>query len=199
VRRRQFITLLGGAMAWPLAARAQQAGGMRRIGVLQGLAANDSEGQDRFDALLHALQQLGWSDGRNIQIVHRFTNGDADRARAYAAELVALAPDLILTSGASTLGVMLQSRYNEATSTYIGIDGSVRKSVVVRGNCAARSCTVRTYDANGRFTGTGIRRGNVLYSYDSNGHRIARVVYNSSNNGFTAYNNRGRYVGSGTR
>jgi YD repeat-containing protein len=90
-------------------------------------------------------------------------------------------------------------RYNEATSTYSGIDGSVRKSVVVRGNCAARSCTVRTYDANGRFTGTGIRRGNVLYSYDSNGHRIARVVYNSSNNAFTAYNNRGRYVGSGSR
>ncbi len=108
MRRRDFINVIGGAVAWPLAARAQQAEPMRRIGVLQGLAANDPEGQYRFDAFLHALQQFGWTDGRNIQIVHRFTNGDADRARAYAAELVALTPDLILTSGASTTGVMLQ-------------------------------------------------------------------------------------------
>ena len=108
MKRRQFITLLGGAAAWPIAARAQPSERIRRIGVLQGLAANDPEGQDRFDALLHTLQQLGWTDGRNLQIVHRFTDGDADRARTYAAELVALAPDLILTSGASTLGVMLQ-------------------------------------------------------------------------------------------
>ncbi len=108
MRRRELIMLLGGAAAWPLAARAQQSEGMRRIGVLQGLAANDPEGRDRFDAFLHALQQLGWTDGRNIQIVHRFTGGDIDRPRAYAAELVALAPDLIVTSGASTAGVMLQ-------------------------------------------------------------------------------------------
>ena len=107
LKRREF-TLLGGATARPLAVRAQHSERIRRIGVLQGLAANDPEGQDRFDALLHALQQLGWTDGRNIQIVHWFTGGDADRARTYAAELVALAPDLILTSGASTLGVMLQ-------------------------------------------------------------------------------------------
>jgi putative ABC transport system substrate-binding protein len=105
MKRRQFITLLGGAAAWPIAARAQPSERIRRIGVLQGLAANDPEGQDRFDALLHTLQQLGWTDGRNLQIVHRFTEGDADHARTYAAELVALAPDLILTSGASTLGV----------------------------------------------------------------------------------------------
>ena len=105
--RREFITLLGGAAAWPVAARAQQPE-RRRIGVLQGLAANDPEGQDRFEAFFHALQQLGWTDGRNIQIVHRFTDGDFERARAYAAELVALAPDLILTSGASTAGAMLQ-------------------------------------------------------------------------------------------
>jgi putative ABC transport system substrate-binding protein len=70
------------------------------------LAANDPEGQARFAAFLQALQQLGWTDGRNIQIVHRFTDGDTDRARAYAAELVALAPDLVLTSGASTVGTM---------------------------------------------------------------------------------------------
>jgi putative ABC transport system substrate-binding protein len=106
--RREFIALLGGTATWPVAARAQQPERIRRIGVLQGLAANDPEGQDRFDAFLHALQQSGWTDGRNIQIIHRFTDGDVERARAYAAELVALAPDLILTSGASTTGVMLQ-------------------------------------------------------------------------------------------
>jgi len=109
VKRRDFITLLAGAAAaWPHAARAQQPERMRRIGVLQGLAANDPEGQERFDAFFHALQQLGWTDGRNIQIIHRFTDGDGERARAYAAELVALAPDLIVTSGASTTGSMLQ-------------------------------------------------------------------------------------------
>ena len=109
MKRRDFITLLAGAAAaWPHAARAQQPERMRRIGVLQGLAANDPEGQERFDAFFHALQQLGWTDGRNIQIIHRFTDGDGERARAYAAELVALAPDLIVTSGASTTGSMLQ-------------------------------------------------------------------------------------------
>ena len=109
MNRRELIALLGStAAAWPLGARAQQQERMRRIGVLQGLAANDPEGQARFEAFLQALQQLGWSDGRNIQIVHRFTDGETDRARAYAAELVALAPDLVLTSGASTVGTMLQ-------------------------------------------------------------------------------------------
>jgi putative tryptophan/tyrosine transport system substrate-binding protein len=107
--RRELIVLLGStAAAWPLGVLAQQQERVRRIGVLQGLAANDPEGQARFAAFLQALQQLGWIDGSNIQIVHRFTDGDADRARAYAAELVALAPDLVLTSGASTVGTMLQ-------------------------------------------------------------------------------------------
>jgi putative ABC transport system substrate-binding protein len=81
MKRRDFITGLAGAAAWPLTARAQQGERIRRIGVLQGLAANDPEGQDRFEALFRALQQLGWTDGRNIQIVHRFTDGDIERAR----------------------------------------------------------------------------------------------------------------------
>src|SRR5262245_17874815 len=80
MRRREFITLIGGAAGWPIAAQAQQPERMRRIGVLQGLAANDPEGQDRFDALFHALQELDWIDGRNIQIVHRLTGGDIERA-----------------------------------------------------------------------------------------------------------------------
>ena len=108
MKRREFITLLGGAVAmWPFAARAQQPERVRRIGVLLGLSANDPEGEARIGAFSQALHQLGWTDGVNIQILRRFTDGDADRARAYAAELVTLAPDLVLTSGASTTGVIL--------------------------------------------------------------------------------------------
>ena len=77
--------------------------------MLLGLAANDPEGQARIGAFLQTLQQLGWTDGRNIQILRRFTDGDPDRARTYAAELVAFAPDVVLTSGASTVGLMLQA------------------------------------------------------------------------------------------
>ena len=109
MKRRQFIAALGGAAALPLVARAQQSDRVRRVGVLLGLAANDPEGKARIGAFLQALQQLGWTDGRNIQIIRRFTDGNADRARAYAAELVALAPDLVLTSGASTAGTMLEA------------------------------------------------------------------------------------------
>ncbi|MGA8410650.1 MAG: ABC transporter substrate-binding protein [Xanthobacteraceae bacterium] len=73
------------------------------------MAANDPEGKARIGAFLQAMQQLGWTEGRNIQIIRRFTDGDPDRARTYAAELVALGPDLVLTSGASTAGTMLQA------------------------------------------------------------------------------------------
>jgi len=91
MRRRAFITLLTGAgAAWPLAARAQQAERMRRIGVLMNLAADDAEGQARSAAFLQALQQLGWSDGRNVRIDYRWAAGDADRFHRYAEELLAL-------------------------------------------------------------------------------------------------------------
>jgi putative ABC transport system substrate-binding protein len=96
MRRREFITLLGGAaMPWPLAARAQQPERMRRIGVLMGVA-DDREGQARVTALKQGLQELGWTDGRNIQIETRFGGADAARIRAHAAELVALAPEVIV-------------------------------------------------------------------------------------------------------
>jgi putative ABC transport system substrate-binding protein len=98
VKRRQFILLLGSAAAaWPLAARAQQRERMRRIGVLMGVA-DDREGQARVTALKQGLQELGWTDGRNIQIEIRFGGADAARIRAYAAELVALGPDVIVGS-----------------------------------------------------------------------------------------------------
>jgi putative ABC transport system substrate-binding protein len=109
VRRRHFITLLGGSAAWPLAAHAQQPERMRRIGVLIPYAADDPEGQARIAAFLQGLQQLGWTEGRNVRIDIRRTLGDTDRARRYAAELVALAPDVILASGTSTVGPLLQA------------------------------------------------------------------------------------------
>jgi ABC-type uncharacterized transport system substrate-binding protein len=111
MRRREFITLLGGAAAvWPLAARAQQAGRMRRIGVLMaGGGPTDLDTQANIAAFRQAMQQLGWTDGRNIQIDHRWTMGDAAITRKYAAELVALAPDVILSSGTAQLGPLLQA------------------------------------------------------------------------------------------
>jgi len=96
LHRREVITLLGGAASgWPLAARAQQGERVRRIGVLMSVA-DGQEGQARLGAFLKALEQLGWTDGRNVRIDQRWGAGDAERARRYAAELVALGPDVIL-------------------------------------------------------------------------------------------------------
>ena len=107
MRRREFITLLGGAAAaWPIAARAQQPERMRRIGVLSGLAANDPDSQARNAAFLQGLQQLGWTDGRNVQIEYRWGAGNADNIRKYAAELAALAPDVILVTGGAVEQVL---------------------------------------------------------------------------------------------
>ena len=108
IRRRKFLATLGGAAAaWPLAARAQPER-MRRIGVLTNLADNDPEGQARHAAFLQGLQESGWVAGRNLRIEQRWTAGDADRGRKYAAELVALEPDVILTTGSAGLVPLLQ-------------------------------------------------------------------------------------------
>jgi len=116
LKRREFITLLGAAAAWPLAARAQQGERMRRIGVLMSLAADDPETLARVTAFVQRLQQLGWTVGRNVQIDYRWATGDAKDFREYAAELVALAPDIILA--VSTLGVaaLLQATANRSVS-----------------------------------------------------------------------------------
>ena len=109
MQRRDFITLLGGAAAaWPLVARAQQGERMRRIGVLMA-AADDPIGQARLAAFQNGLQQFGWIADRNVRIDTRWTAGDPDRHRNYAAELVALAPDVILASGGSTVGPLRQA------------------------------------------------------------------------------------------
>jgi putative ABC transport system substrate-binding protein len=103
MKRREFISLLGGAAAaWPLPARAQQPDRMRRIGVLMNLAADDPEASVRFAAFLQGLQELGWAIGRNMSIDTRWGAGDIERYRRYAAELVALEPDVILAGGAAT-------------------------------------------------------------------------------------------------
>ena len=100
IQRRQFITLLGGAaVAWPLAARAQQPERLRRIGVLMNRAADNPEGQDRLAAFHQGLQELGWGVGRNVLIDTRWSEDNADRSAKYAAELVTLAPDMVLASG----------------------------------------------------------------------------------------------------
>jgi putative ABC transport system substrate-binding protein len=110
MRRRDFITLIGGATAaWPLAARAQQPDRMRRIGVLMSTAADDLEGQARIAAFLQGLQELGWADARNVRIDIRWPADDYDRIRRYAAELVALAPDVILATGSSSVPPLLQA------------------------------------------------------------------------------------------
>src|SRR5262245_13685042 len=107
LKRRELITLLGGAAAWPLAARAQRADHVRRIGVLSG--AGGAGAADGVGAVLQGLQQLGWSDGRNAQIDRRWGGGNVDDIRKHAAELVALAPDVILTAGAATVGPLMQA------------------------------------------------------------------------------------------
>jgi putative ABC transport system substrate-binding protein len=108
-KRRDFITLLGSVAAWPLAARAQQGERMRRIGVLMNQAADDPEGQARLIAFVQALQQFGWTDGRNVRIDTRWAAGDADRIRQYAAEFAAPAPHVILATGSFGVGPLLQA------------------------------------------------------------------------------------------
>ena len=112
MRRREFITLLGGAAAaWPLATRAQQPDRMRRIGVLTAIAADDPEGQARVRAFVQGLEQLGWTVGQNIRVDYRWGGSNADDTRKYAAELVALDPDVILAqSSASVAPLLLATR-----------------------------------------------------------------------------------------
>ena len=110
MRRREFITLFGGTVAaWPLAAGAQQADRLRRIGVLMPLAADDREAPTRIAAFHQGLQQLGWVVGRNVRIEYRWGAGDPDRIRKSVAELIELVPDVILAGGSATLGPLLQA------------------------------------------------------------------------------------------
>src|SRR5215831_10018617 len=107
--RREFITLLGGAAAWPRAARSQQGERVRRIGVLLPAASDDAEFQARVGAFLQELSLLGWAIGRNVRIDIRWAAANADQIRSHAAELATLAPDVILAFGSSTVWPMMQA------------------------------------------------------------------------------------------
>jgi putative ABC transport system substrate-binding protein len=109
VRRRDFITLLGCAAAWPLAARAQQGERMRRIGILLPATADDPEFQARVGAFLQGLALLGWTIGRNVRVDTRWATANAGEIRRHAVELAALAPDVVLAHGASTVRPLLQA------------------------------------------------------------------------------------------
>jgi putative ABC transport system substrate-binding protein len=127
--RRQFITLLGSAAAWPLAARAQHGERMRRIGVLTSLAADDPEGQPRITAFVQGLRELGWAVGHNLHIDYRWAAGDPDRIRKYAAELVALAPDVILANS-TPLVVALQQATPTVPIVFVAVADPVGAGLV---------------------------------------------------------------------
>ena len=111
MQRREFIkVIVGSAAAWPLAAQAQQPEQMRRIGVLMNRAENDAEGQARIAVFRQALEQLGWNEGRNMRIDIRWGEDKIDLEHKYAAELVALAPDVILASGTDERGGVASSQ-----------------------------------------------------------------------------------------
>jgi putative ABC transport system substrate-binding protein len=129
MRRREFIVGIGLSSAWPLAATAQQPEQMRRVGVLMNVAADDPEGQPAVTAFQQALQQLGWSDGRNVRIDIRWGENDVERDRKYAGELVALAPDVILASG--TLSVTALQRVTRAVPiVFVRVSDPVGAGVV---------------------------------------------------------------------
>jgi putative ABC transport system substrate-binding protein len=109
MRRREFITFVGAAAVWAVNARAQQPERMRLIGVLQGLSANDPEAEDRFSEFQKELQQLGWTAGRNVRLDRRWGEGNSDTMRRQATELVALSPDVILTTGGDATERVLQA------------------------------------------------------------------------------------------
>src|SRR5262245_9527430 len=129
MKRRTFITLLGGAAAWPLAARGQQADKVRRVGVLMNVAAADPEGQAQIAAFLKALQQLGWSEGRNVRIDTCWGENDVERDRRCATELLAFAPDVILASG--TLSVAALRRVTRTSPiVFAGVSDPVGAGLV---------------------------------------------------------------------
>src|SRR6516162_8623839 len=106
MKRRTFVAGLGSAAAWPVVARAQQAERMRRIGALMNLAEDDPETVRRMAAFVQRLQELGWTEGRNMRIDYRSGLADTDRYRRYAEELVALEPDVLLAAGATIVGAL---------------------------------------------------------------------------------------------
>jgi putative ABC transport system substrate-binding protein len=151
--RRSFIVCLGGAAASPLAARAQQRGPMRRLGVLMNVAEGDPESAARIAAFLQGLQQSGWNDGRNVQIDIRWAAGDVERFRRYAAELVALAPDVILASSSLAVAALRQATHTTPI-VFVGITDPVGAGFVdslARPGGNATGFTLFEYGLSGKW------------------------------------------------
>src|SRR5262245_54265925 len=123
MRRREFIKAFAGSAAvWPLTVRAQQSDRVRRLGIISGVAGEESETKARISAFLQELKHLGWDEGRNVRIERRASEGNSGLARKYAAELVALAPDVILAAGGSTIGPLLEATHTVPIVFTITID-----------------------------------------------------------------------------
>jgi putative ABC transport system substrate-binding protein len=128
LKRRELITLLGGAAAWPLTARAQQAERIRRVGLLMNLSENDLEAQRLLTALREGLAQLGWADGRNLRIDYRWASGDIGRIRTFAKELVELSPDIIVGYGTPVI-LALQQETRSIPILFLSITDPVGRAL----------------------------------------------------------------------
>ena len=131
IRRRQFVTLLGGAAAWPLVARAQQGDRVRRIGVLMPGDENDPVAKTQISAFTQALADLGWTDGRNVRMDLRWYGDDINRIRALAQELVSLQPDIILTGGTAAI-VAVQRETRTIPIVFATVADPVASGIVLR-------------------------------------------------------------------
>jgi putative ABC transport system substrate-binding protein len=131
MKRRDFITLIGGAAAWPLAARAQQGERVRHIGVLMAMDNNDPEGKLRYSAFTQALTDMGWTDGRNVRMDLRWGSGDINRIRAFAQELVGLHPDIVVTN-ATPATIAVQRETRTVPIIFVSVGDPVASSIVAR-------------------------------------------------------------------
>jgi putative ABC transport system substrate-binding protein len=131
IKRREFITLLGGAVAWPLTARGQQDGRVRRIGVLMPGDENDPVRKTRLSAFTRALADLDWTEGRNVRMDLRWGGGDTNRIRALAQELVSLQPDIILASG-TPMTAAVQRETQTIPIIFAGAADPVASGIVAR-------------------------------------------------------------------
>jgi putative ABC transport system substrate-binding protein len=153
MKRREFVTLLGGAAVWPLAAWAQQPERMRRIGVLTPFPADDAEGHARLTAFAQALQQLGWTVGQNVRVDYRWGPGNAETMRKYATELVALSPDVVLAYSSAAVPPLLEAS-RSVPIVFAGVADPVAAGFVeslARPGGNATGFTVYEYSISGKW------------------------------------------------
>jgi putative ABC transport system substrate-binding protein len=176
MRRRQFITLLGGVASWPLAARAQQGERMRRIGVLMWLDENDPGARSDLSAFTQALAGMGWTDGRNLRMDLRWHGDNEDRIPALAQELVGLQPDVILASGSATAALQRETR--TIPIVFAGAGDPVANGIVPRLNRPGGNVTGFANIYAGSLGGKwlqllseiapGLRRAAIMFNPDTN-------------------------------